>query len=178
MKKITLLFSLLLLLSNCSNNSMIVPLVDGATFARTNYILEVPVDINGDGVYSIDVLSEFDCGAARLTFEPGENVPNPTFDGFGLRVNDDGNGNLTQSISCGIADGILPTYQQIDDEVHLLYGDEIELIGELSANGQRLVFKVPREKLLGFFFSGDDILNPNGTVTDYSGGAIITYTRQ
>lgn len=157
---------------------MSIPSVDGAIFVRTNYILETPVDIDGDGMYSIDVLTEYDCGGAPLGFQPGETVPNPTFDGFGLQVNDDGNGNLSQSISCGIADGIFPTYEQIDNEVHLLYGDEIELIGELSPNGRKLVFRIPREKLYGFFFSGNNILNPDNTITDYQGDALLTYTRQ
>ena len=95
-----------------------------------------------------------------------------------MHVNDDGNGNLSQSISCGIGDGLNPSYRQVDSEVFLMYGDEIELTGELSNDGTKIEFRVPRSKLIGLSLSGDDILNENGTVTDYSGDAVIIYTRQ
>ena len=178
MKKLLYLSSILFLFANCSDNTMNSILVDGATFVRTNYVLEVPVDVNGDGVFSNDVLTELDCGADYMIFQPGETVSNPTFHGFGLQVDDDGNGNLSQSMSCGIGDGLLPSYRQVDFEVFLMYGDEIELTGELSNDGTKIEFRVPRSKLIGLSLSGGDILNQNGTVTNYDGDAIITYTRQ
>ena len=180
MKKLTILslFSIILFSCSSNNNSTSVPSIDNSVFFRTKYILETPVDANGDGVFSIDLYDELNCGADGLQFEPGAKVANPTFHGISLNVSTDTNGNQIQSHGCGIGDGLLPTYQQVDDEVFLLYGEDIELVGSISANGNEITFTIPREKLYSFGLAGGNILNPDGTITNYQGTAVVTYTRQ
>ena len=169
-----------ILLSCTSNESFTFPSIDGAFFLRSSYILEVAVDGNSDGIFSTDLMEEINCLGDGLQFTPGEEVANPTFYGISLGTLDDGNGTITQRIGCSIGDGLFPTYQQFDNEIYLLYGEQVEIIGTLSSDGNTLTFTIPRAQLyaLATNTSSNTILDPDGNIIPYEGDAIVTYTRQ
>lgn len=179
MKKTILIAFLPILLIGCESNGISsFPSIDGGVFIRTSYILETPIDANGDGVFSTDIILEQDCGADAMIFTPGETVANPLFNDMGFTVTTDSNGVKTQNISCLIADGIYPTYQQIDNEVYLLYGEVLEIVGEISSDGSQITFHVPREKLIGMNIGGNALLQSDGSIVQYEGGALLVYDRQ
>ena len=84
MKKLCYLLSALFLLLGCdaNNDPEVVPSVEGITFQRIGYVLEVPIDGNDDGVFSTDLYNETMCFYAPITFETNGRVSNPALDLF------------------------------------------------------------------------------------------------
>jgi len=184
MKKIIYTLLLSTMLYSCtSNDSTLTTLsVDGSIFVQSSYVIETPIDINGDGVFSNDIYEEMNCGTDAIRFNTGEKVWNPSHSIITLNVTNDGSGNLSQTAACGHFDGILPNYSQRDEFVDFYYNEEIIFIGTISDNGNTITFDFPNELLYVFVtgnaFTSNEILNPDDSITQYEGGAIITYTRQ
>lgn len=185
MKKIiTTLLAIGLLMTSCSNSddtpSNTISL-EGSLFLRSGFVIDTPVDANGDGVYSNDLMTEKLCYDLQMNFREDLKVSNPTHDAISLYVTDDGNGNLTQTINCTHADGLPTNYKLINGNVvEFTYGNGLEFTGVLSADGNTLTFNFPNELLFGFNFfnSSNRILREDGTIEAYNGGAVVTYTRQ
>jgi len=178
MKKLLLVLLVqFLIFCSCSSNDTdsSIPLVDGATFSRTSFVIQTPMDGNNDGVFNLDVLLEQNCSSDNMTFTPGEKVTNPAFGPILLNAQDDGNGNLSQSMHCLIADGILPTYEQDDYEIKFYYGQELSITGILSDDGNTITFNLKSDQII---FGTRQIVNPNGTSTQYNGDVTLIYTRQ
>lgn len=158
----------------CIPDSTNPPTVTGTSWLRTSVTIETPIDGNGDSVFSNELLTETTCSAGFL-FRDDFLASNPTFDNFFLTVLDDGNGNLSQQISCGIGDGLLPTYTQETNTVRFCYSGILEFTATLSNNEQTMTFVLPAQSI---FFSSNEILKEDGTVESYQGNVTIVYTRQ
>jgi hypothetical protein len=157
------------------------PSVLGKTYIRSGFVIDVPVDVDGDGVFSTDLMEEQLCYDLVMQFRDDFKVSNPTFDAVSLYVDDDGNGNLSQRMVCSHADGLGNTYKQCGETLEFYYNiDELQFTGTLSQDETTITFEFPNELLFGFNFfdGGNDILLEDGTVFQYEGGAIVTYTLQ
>lgn len=189
MKKVIFLLSSFVFLTNCStNNSINVPLVDGARFEIKEIILETAVDLNGDGIFSNDLISEGStCALFPLDFLIDGKVVNPALNNtVSLIVNDDGSGNLSQDFTCLNFAGPLPMYEQKDNQIDLVYiGASSNLgfltTGILSDDGIDLEFVLTFEQYIGFSYgtggARNQILNSNGTITEYQGSVTLRYKR-
>jgi hypothetical protein len=156
------------------------PSVLGRLYLRSSYIIDTPVDVDGDGIFSTDLMEEQLCFDLSLNFDESFRVSNPTFDAVSLYVDDDGNGNLSQRMNCSHADGTANTYIQVGNTIKFFYGNDLQFTGTLSANETKLTFTFPNELLFGFNFfeASNRILNQDGTITEYEGDAVVTYTLQ
>ncbi|MEM6721143.1 MAG: hypothetical protein AAF611_17570 [Bacteroidota bacterium] len=157
------------------------PSILGRTYLRSGFEIDIPVDANGDGVYSTDLMTEELCFQLSLNFGDDFRVSNPTFDAVSLYVDNDGNGNLSQRLQCSHADGTANTYVQCGATIQFFYNtNELQFEGTLSADETTITFEFPNELLFGFnfFAGGNDILLEDGTVVEYNGGATVTYTLQ
>lgn len=158
----------------CTPDPTNPPTVLGSSWSRTSVTIETPIDGNGDGVFSNELLAEMNCSAG-FTFRDDFIASNPTYDNFFLEVIDDGNGNLSQQIACGTGDGLLPTYTQEGNTVRLCYSGTVEYTATLSNNEQTMTFVLTSQSV---FFSFNEILRTDGTVEAYQGNVTMIYTRQ
>ena len=177
MKKLALLLLMFLSLCSCKNddsNSNEFNIQD-KTFVITNYILESSVDLNGDDIYSHDLLEEGNgCVISELYFRLDDTFGAPNYRSLSLIVND----NQTQTYDCIEPDGARLTYQQIDTVVSVTYNDVFYYNGELSNDNNILTFNIPFEHLYGLSLFGDnDIIGPDGTIEEYTGGVMAIYER-
>jgi hypothetical protein len=159
-------------------NTGIVPMVDGVSFWHTGVVLQIPIDANGDGIFSQNMLDEGGCGTSAMNFSEGESVADPLSSSNALRIETDSNGELFQFIQCSIGDGIRPTYVQNEDQIILFFGEEMHLTGVLSEDGREIVFEVSKEEAMGYYIGNNDVLNADGSITDYNGNVQLIYTRQ
>ena len=181
MKKSIFLFaSSLLLLTNCNSNTDDPIILEGSTFIRSSFIIEIPVDANGDGVASTDLMQENYCFDLTLGFLEEMTTSIPTNDLIHLSVEGDGNGNLIQSLDCSHGDGPGMQYKMTDNLVEFYFSDNLNYTGVLSDDGNTITINVENRHLFpfNFFTPSDEILNPDGSITNYTGDAIIVYTRQ
>ncbi|WP_430412456.1 hypothetical protein [Kordia sp.] len=151
------------------------PAVLGTTWLRTTVIIENDIDGNGDGIFSNDLMVESTCGTAVLQFRDDFTANNPMFNNFFLDVDDDGNGNLSQTVDCLIGDGIFPNYTQDGNVISFCYSGELAFTATLAADEQTITFNLDYED---YFFNNNNILNADGTVAVFQSNVIITYTRQ
>jgi hypothetical protein len=181
MKKNILLFfaSILCLACNSNDNALNAPSIDGSIFTRSSYVIETPVDGNGDGIFSNDLMQENFCFDLQLNFGASQTTSNPTHDLFLLRINTDLSGDLSQFASCSHFDGTPMVFNQIDDTVEFSYNGDVKFTGILSSDGNTLTFNFSNDLLWAFNFNIPDnqILNQDGSITGYDGDAIVTYTR-
>lgn len=155
------------------------PPIFNSQWQNISFVVETPIDANGDGVFSNDLLEESLCTASLIQFRDDFKASHPMYDPISLYVHDDGNGNLTQEIECnGIIDGLFPIYTQEQNTVYFCYSGQIEFTGTLSNNETILTIELPYELLFGFRVpNGNQILRQDGTVESYQNGAILTYER-
>jgi len=157
------------------------PSILGRTYFRSGFVIDAPVDVNGDGVYSTNLMEEQLCSDLSLSFSDNFRVSNPTLDFVSLYVDNDGNGNLSQRMQCWHADGTANTYMQVGDTIKFFYNEnELQFTGTLSEDETTITFEFPNELLFGFNFNtgGNEILLQDGSVLEYEGGAVVTYTLQ
>ena len=150
------------------------PAVMGSVWTRTSFVIETPIDGNNDGIFSTELEGEYNCSSV-LNFRTDFKVSNPIYENSMFDVINDGNGNLSQLITCGIIDGLFPVYTQDGNTVNLCFDGEFLFSGTLSNNNQTLTFNFTNSD---YFFGTNEILLADGTVETYQGGAVITYTRQ
>ena len=182
MKKIILTLFLSSFIFSCtSNDSLPDPIsLEGAVFTRSSYILETPVDANGDGVFSNDLMAENFCFDLNLRFNTETTSSIPTNDVFMLDVVDDGNGNLIQSLNCAHGDGPGMQYTIEDNIVSFYFNNNFYYSGMISDDETTITINLENSFLWVFNWNTprNKILNSDGSITDYSGGAVVTYTRQ
>ena len=151
------------------------PSVLGNIYLRTSFIIETPVDGNGDGNFSTDLEEEYSCSADPIVFRNDFVANNPVYNNVMLTVNNDSNGMLSQEIGCLIGDGLFPNYTQEANILRFCYNGEIAYTGTLSNNEQTLTFVFPYEEI---FFGTNEILNVDGSIEPYQGNVTLIYTRQ
>ena len=200
MKKFTLFFIISLLIFNCSDNETNVDdefVLLGSIYRRTSFIIEIPIDVNLDGVSSNDVLEEsITCISAANPLQFGlfrndNQVRNPTFNSIRLSVNQEGGfgGELMQRDPCfnsSVITGVdsILTYELTDNIINFYsrFTNELLFIGVLSEDRNTITIDIPNELILGInpdsnIFTVNEILREDGTVEEYTGGATLIYTR-
>jgi len=188
MKKITLSLLFLLFLISCETNdevdNEIIDVIgpagsipcnfQGRTYITKSIVLDVSFDLNGDGIYSNDIIQESGCYTSQITFDNDDKVPPIMSDLPRPEVITDSNGNLVQNVLCTTGDGTKSQCYRDGDEMILVFNGNISYTGIISENGTVLTFELPN---WGYFMSFV-VLNPDGTVTNYEGGAIVTFELQ
>jgi len=178
---IVLLLSFFILISceedDTVNQSTADIAVDGKTYRLSSLVITEPVDLNNDGVYSMDIFDENPCNgnfSYIISFNDEKSL-HPAWTGFALRVESDSNGNPEQLGLCGFLDGILPFWQQSDKSV-IFYYDTMEspdIVGQLSDDGQQITFNASFDS--GAIFLRQ-ILTQDGTEIIYQDDIKLTYT--
>lgn len=172
MNKIIQILFLSLLLANCSSDDNTTT-VEGQTFELISYIIETPVDFNEDSIFSNNFVEEGvkDCLVTRLVFSESE-VNNLFTKSIPVFVTTDDNNNIIQGHACDITDfSSIPMYFQDGNLITITLGGQLQALGELSEN--ILTFNFSNQDV----FSIDEILNQNGTIENYEGGAKLIYRR-
>lgn len=147
--------------------------LQGLEFALINYIVEVPMDLNNDGVFSTDLLEEdIICVMDTIEFRPDNTVFDPTYRSTGLVVV----GNTQQQI-CVDPDGSGLTYDLVDGIINLSYLQQYYYSGVLSNDNTIIEFDIPFEYIIGFdnFFGGNQYISQNNGIQSYTGGVIAVY---
>lgn len=147
--------------------------LQGHVYTLINYIVETPMDLNNDGVFSTDLLEEsIICVMDIIEFREDNTIFDPTYRSTGLEV---GSGNMQQQI-CVDPDGAPFAYELIDDTINLSY-QEYLYSGILSNDNSIIEFDIPFERILGFnsFFGGNEYVSENDGVQLYTGGVIAVY---
>ena len=170
MKNVILIIISIFTLVGCSSDDEDF-LLEGETFVLTSYKIESPVDLNGDGVFSTELLNENNCVSGQsLRFQDGK--VDPVLDILlTLDVGNDNNNNLIQIASCLIIDYVAkPQYDRNGNTVTIAFegSDVVHAIGQIIGN--TIQFSVEA-------FSSNQILNSDGSITDYSGLFELTYER-
>jgi hypothetical protein len=146
--------------------------LQGLEFALINYIVEVPMDLNNDGIFSTDLLEEdIICVMDTIEFRPDNIVFDPTYRSTGLVVV----GNTQQEI-CVDPDGSGLTYELVDGIINLSFLQQYYYSGVLSNDNTIIEFDIPFEYIIGFgFFGGNQYISQNNGVQSYTGGVIAIY---
>lgn len=153
------------------------PPIMGSVWARTSFLIETELDGNGDGIFTNDLEIETTCDADFMTFGTNFQAGNPTFHNMFVEVEDDGNGNLSQTFSCLIGDGLFPFYTQDGNIITFCYSGEVAYTATLSTDEQTLTFVFPKDDI---FFQNipTTILKQDGTIEELQGDVTLIYTRQ
>lgn len=147
--------------------------LQGLEYALINYIVESPMDLNNDGVFSTDLLEEgIICVMDIIEFRDYNTVFDPTYRSTGLEVF----GNVQQQI-CVDPDGSGLTYDLEDGTIDLSFFGEYYYSGILSNDNTIIEWDIPFERVLGFdnFFGGNEYVSENDGVQLYTGGVIAVY---
>jgi hypothetical protein len=147
--------------------------LQGLEYALINYIVESPMDLNNDGVFSTDLLEEsIICVMDIIEFREDNTVFDPTYRSTGLEVL----GNVQQQI-CVDPDGGGLTYDLEDGTIDLSFFGEYYYSGILSNDNTIIEWDIPFERVLGFnnFFGGNEYVSENDAVQLYTGGVIAVY---
>lgn len=178
MKKLLLLITFLIF--SCDENQQLtIPSIQNSTFSAYSYVIDTPVDLNEDGIYSYDIFKELDLqGFCPIDFDTELAGPFDCFNVIYLYVYEDENGNLRQGESGGTSDGPHIPFRQQDNLVFFGSDEKPWMIAELSDNGSEMVFVIPNENLFMWHNRQPNILNSDGTTSNYEGDLIITYVRE
>lgn len=151
--------------------------IEDQIYRLTGLIITEPVDLNGDGVYSLNIFDENPCLTNFefvITFYD-EKAIHPAWTGFALSVEDDSNGNPEQIGTCGFISGTLPFWKQNDNTILYYYDtwESPDIIGELSEDGQQIHLTAAAESNAIMF---REILREDGTVINYQDNIKLIYT--
>lgn len=184
MKKIILLFLASLLLISCEIENKIVLEDDvqedvpcdfqGRTYTLTSYLYEIPVDLDNDQVYSNEIIDQTNCLVSVMPFDDSDRACDMLSQFASARIIDN-NGNLTQGSGCINSDGAGLTCFKNGDEIKLTFSGNTVYSGTISDNGNVLTFVVPDATLRGYHWGSHNILNEDGTVTNYDGNVTLQY---
>ncbi len=179
MKKLAALFILSFTLFTCENDDTPIQvdpleefLIEGKTYELTNYSIENSVDLNGDNLFSTDLLEEgADCFVNELFFDNDNVFWSPTRRTIAFTVS-----NGTQNNYCVEPDVAMLTYQKEENIINISFNNQFYYSAQLTEDSSVLTFIIPFEYLLGFGFFGDnDFLNQGGVVEEYTGSATLVY---
>lgn len=184
-KTIYLLLAVTIFLSSCENSNETETTsqfsVDGKSYKLTNYILNQSVDTDGDGLFSFDIYEENNiciAGDTELLFNTNAKIYHPAWVGYRLEVNEGENGVMTQSVTCGFLDGILPNWKQSDNQLNVYDGlsDDLVLTGLISEDGQSITFDVPYDMTALTVGEGNQILTEEGNIINYEENVQLIFT--
>lgn len=173
MRKLILVAILHLLLVGCNPSENEDNLnLEGRTYVITNWIIDRPVDLNEDGIFSTDLVQEKNC-FWNLEFTMGDRIPNPLSGSVFGRVVFDENDNPIQTTQCGHGDGAGLVYEIKDNEIDFEWNNAIIFSGILSENDTKITLLVPNDQLFR-----DEFLYEDGTIGYYEGEVIAVYELQ
>ncbi|MEP0262541.1 hypothetical protein [Dokdonia sp.] len=184
MSKLLLSILICLLFVSCNSDDTDNSPLSGQTFVITSYVIETDVDLNGDGVFSNDLILENfisegiyfdtfnDClEAGQLYFEE-EGIACPFASMPIFIVEDTALGEPEQIAICALflCDGF-SDYSINDDTIEFSFEDEIFKQGVFLNNTITITFS--QDELETF-----ELLNNEGTILSYNGSLTVTYTLQ
>lgn len=76
-----------------------------------------------------------------------------------------------------LGDGPGMDYTLTENVIQFYFNDDLNYTGVLSADGNTITIQVPNRHIFPFV-NNNRILNSDGSVTNYEGGATLVYTRQ
>lgn len=188
-KLLSILLAITFFLSCKSSDEDVVefPSISGLSYAIAKVELEIPVDINGDGTFSRDLVPEaMGCFSQSFIFGLNGKVPNPAVnDIISLNINYTSSGiPSSQSAACPILDFPSANYTQAGNSVNLFYSNFPAFVtGTISDDLNTVTFTFTFQNFVAQSFNGggvigNKILNQDGTVTEYDGTITLTYMRQ
>lgn len=180
MKKITLLFFTILLVISCESNqedpTEDVPCnFQGRTYVATSFLLDTTFDLDGDGIFSNDVLDEdVWCLETSISFDENDSVAPLVSRSLRPSVDFDANANPIQTFSCGVGDGANSTCFRNVNRITLIFNGNVTSTGIISENGNVLTFELSARRVFGFF----EVITEDGNIVNYDGNVTIRYELQ
>jgi len=184
MSKLLLSVFVCFLFVSCNSDDTNNSPLSGQTFVITSYVIETDVDLNGDGVFSNDLIFENfipegyifetfnDCLEAGQLHYVEEGIACP-FASIPLFIVEDNNiGETEQLAICAIllCDGF-SDYSIIDNRITFSFEGEVFKQGVFINNTITVIFS--QDELITF-----QLLNNEEVVLPYNGSLTITYTLQ
>lgn len=177
MKKLTLLFIVTLFACDIENtefpeDNIMATSIEGKTYELTSYVIENNVDLNGDNVFSLDLLEEdANCFVDELFFDENNLFWPPNRSTIAFTIE-----NGSQSFYCVQPDSGQLIYSQEEDVINVINNEQLHYSGVLTDDYNTLTFVIPFQYLFGFgFFGENDYLDENGMIQEYVGNATLTY---
>ncbi|WP_127845278.1 hypothetical protein [Psychroflexus aestuariivivens] len=174
--------------SNDSNDSGdSIDSIEGLTYTAVEISIDTPVDLNGDGVFSLNILDEVDCYIAALSFNQ-EKVYPPNW--YGLRIwVDNMESDPAQNFGCGSISGNLPIWLEHEDYVEILSSDTMRqdsnaseispypYRGYFSNNKNTITFNFDHSMLGTFREDSSFIITESGDIVRYEGNVKMVYEK-
>lgn len=184
MSKLLLVALGCLLFLSCNSDDINNSPLSGQTFVITSYVIEADVDLNGDGVFSNDLILENSIStginfetfsscleAGQLRFlEEGIACP---FASLPIFIAEDNNiGETEQLAICALflCDGF-SDYSINDDMIAFSFDGNVYKQGVFMDNTITIAFSQNE-------FEAFELLNHEGTILPYNGSLTVTYTLQ
>ncbi len=150
----------------------------GREYMVTSYLYDIPFDLNNDGMYSNDILDEAGCYVSTIEFDENDSALNMLSQFANATVTTDVNGNLVQSSGCTFSDGAKLTCLKNGQAIILNFNNAIVYEGTSSSNDSVITFTIPYETLRQYHLGYHNILNEDGTITNYEVPVTITFELQ
>lgn len=157
---------------NSDDNEIISLSLNGETYELSSYNIETPVDLNNDGVFSLNLLEEGvgECLVRELNFDDSQ-LNHPFSETLFFDINDT-NGEIRQGFGCEfLLFGFETTYTLEDDILTIFTGNTIQ------ANGIITDDKITLSLLPEFVFTISQILKEDGNVENYRRTVTAIYQR-
>ena len=163
------------------------PSISGMSYSIEKVELEIPVDANGDDIFSLDLVDEgTSCFTRPINFQINGKVENPAVNNIiSFNINYASGGvPSSQSIACPVLDFPLANYAQTGNRINLFYSNFPAFVtGTISDDLNTVTFTFTFQNFVAQSFNGggvigNKILNEDGTVTEYAGNITLTYIRQ
>lgn len=189
-KKIVCILGLFLSMVSCSSSddTSAPATIGGLTYEVESVFIDVPIDVNNDGIWSNNLMEEVpECFTRTIRFLGSGKADNPAVNNvISFAVNFDFSGNPTsQSAACRpITNFPLTNFTQAGNAISLFNdGSPVFIVGTASADLSRVEFDFTFQNFAAQSFNGttvprNEILNQNGTVTEYTGNIRLVYRRQ
>ncbi|MCC1483546.1 hypothetical protein [Winogradskyella immobilis] len=151
----------------------------GQRYSLTSIELEVSIDLNNDGVFSTNIISEENTGCLsmnRLSF--GANSSSPIIE-YIINVSIDENTNTyNENFGCGILDFFIGFEYVVEENNIYIFEENTEFDRNTAArgiiDGNQIFFNAD---LITFYFGLDTIINEQGEIVPYEGGISLVFTR-
>ncbi|MEM5564474.1 hypothetical protein WNY78_05145 [Psychroserpens sp. AS72] len=170
MKKIALLLVFSICVFNCSDDETNLFNIQDKAYVLTHYIIENNVDLNADGIFSNDLLTEKNCFVNLMYFREDFQIGSPASHFLAAYVDVESEDAPIQKTNCFHWDGAYLNYTQNETRLRLTYGEELLFSGDLSENNTILTLILPNEQLFT-----DEFLYEDGTIGDYTGDVTAIY---
>jgi hypothetical protein len=178
MKNLFLFLSLILLCS-CNSDDDVSFNLENKTYKIVAFNVESNMDLNGDGIFSTDLLSELDPydsdylrGVLSMTFQSDGTVLYPFYDWPTFWVV---NGEQISTTTSGSFSSC--TYRLNAPNIQFLYEGILQANGELFNDGTTIVTSYDPNIVMASMFIGD-FINETGEIEAYTGRYILTFELQ